>query len=59
MNACDLEEARLGHSLCENGGLCASREGDTRTACLCEDGWKGRRCEEPEVTVSACQSSLI
>ncbi len=47
MNACDLEEARLGQPPCKNGGLCASHEGDTRVACICEDGWKGERCEVP------------
>ncbi|KAL5965485.1 Delta-like protein 3 [Taenia solium] len=53
VEACVQEERRLGRPPCANGGHCVNRMNGTVLTCLCEDGWRGPRCEMSFVEASA------
>ncbi|KAL5109541.1 hypothetical protein TcWFU_010027 [Taenia crassiceps] len=53
VDVCMQEERRLGRPPCANGGHCVSRKNGTVLTCLCEDGWRGPRCEMSFAKASA------
>lgn len=55
-SACAWEKRTLANNndssteVCLNGGVCQDNPIEFGYTCLCSSGWKGKRCEEPDVS---------